>query len=716
MARFEPRRSRRIIIQNILKSWSLHSVYRLLYNRDNITHTQAKVVIFRNRVIALLASVVHLAPIATTAIMARLVFYDYWIGGDLTPFNSWDKQANLTIQFAAKFLESLIIGSLATIIFTFIRYEVMLGQGAPLAAFFAGQDFESFSFLWSDELFAMARGHFSSKWKKFFFLCFSVICCVLAVVVAPATATVLLPIQDWYTMGGSWAWIDTRGQDMFPVNITSNSSVPGDLCRTAGDPRCPSASWESLDHLAAFLPSHSATDLNQKVFVRPPGMWPVATPGALLMISVDVREPFATMPGWSDRRAEESRMMLPHRATGVALVAVMQLWEAAASLFGIENNKQYRGSSSRYSTHETVASIKTRCLPSMPGNSSSPSKVVFPDVRTPERLYTEMEIEQPAVETFIANINASIPELLFFDVDPEGDLAGNVSVGSIVSIPLAEQKTALYGCVTNAQWMLNCEVQVDPDSRITTYKWPIDNDWASVQNTVIHTSFANLSNPYIDIANSTVFQRLAKTAGLVNSTNSRLEWIPCHLETLINGMLINAMARTSPNSQLITTLKDSNGSWWRNFFPRGRVFGRPDGTAFDVSGVDEEQFRSFYFLVEMLGYAYTSNDDTVRYSMIGLFVYCTIAVCFVAWTVGSGITSSSWESTPELLALAMRSPPPATEVMPTSVFEDTKALQKKYCIVAEEGELHLSPMEIVQPEGKKEIPEPNRVKPNVMYR
>ncbi|OHE92350.1 hypothetical protein CORC01_12345 [Colletotrichum orchidophilum] len=109
---------------------------------------------------ALLAVVVHVQPLVATAIMNHLIHHEFRLGADLMPNREWDNSANLLIQFAAKFLKIMIIGSLTTMILTFIRREVTLSQGTPLAVFFAGNNFSSSKFLWSDELTAMMRDRF----------------------------------------------------------------------------------------------------------------------------------------------------------------------------------------------------------------------------------------------------------------------------------------------------------------------------------------------------------------------------------------------------------------------------------------------------------------------------------------------------------------------------------------------------------------------------
>lgn len=707
---YEGRFSFRTILQSTLKAWSFHSLYRLFYNVRHSIRTQTKIVIFKNRAMVTLAIFVHIPPIVATCFMSYLVFHEHWIGADLTTNRSWDKQANLLIQFAAKLLEIMIVGSLTTMIFTFVRREVTLGEGAPLAAFFAGSSFSSPEFLWSDGLFAMLRGRFSSIWKKVFFLSFLVICCLLAVVVAPATATVLTPLNDWWMMGGSWVYIDKAGRSIYPRALTSADTVAGQVCEVAGNVDCPSAGWDSLQHLMSYLPDQAVLNVTQGSYIRIPALFPLATPESILQLSMSVREP-GSPRGWS-----ESRMTLPHRVTGATLAATTMLWQNALTLMDTREKKYYRGSDYRYSTFQELASMETRCRVTMANNSTTSANkapIVFPEVRNEASFKNnidDMVIQNWATEIFRTNLNSSVPQLAFFDIDPEGDLAANASIGAVVSLPRKGGNSAFYGCLTNAEW-IGADTWINIDNHVRTNDWPFVVSWKPTRVVSIRTSFANLTNPRVNTEGTTVFQRLAAAAGLVNS-DLGLDWSIGHVETLLNAMLTNGMARTAPAASPIITLKDADGAWWRNFFPRNKQFGFPEsGTAFDVTKARQDVSQKLHFRAEMKGFAYSASDDTVRYSMIGLFVYCVVAVAFIAWSLVAGITSSSWESTPELIALAMRSPPPGDEKMPTSILEDTNALRERYCIIANGADVLLRPMD-----GEERVPQELRVRPNVMYR
>ncbi|KAF6807740.1 hypothetical protein CMUS01_14055 [Colletotrichum musicola] len=344
---------------------------------------------------AFLASAVHFPPIIATTVISKFIYEEHWVGSTLSEEGRMETQTSLAIQFAAKFLELFIVASLATMMFTFVQREITLKKGLPLAAILAATDFKSPSFVWSDEFFAMVMAPFSSIWKKAFLLSFTLICAFLATIVAPATATILLPREDWYTMGGTTVYINATNEVLFPAVITSNHTLNGSICDT--------------------------------------------------------------------------------RFTGVSRMP-------AGEIRAFGQSKTYR---------------------------------------------------------FKAN----------------------------------------YGPT---------------------------------------------------ILNTRVFQQLSETARLSEEIDARLNWTFGPVETIINGMLGNGMARTAPYASPIWDLQDPEGDdWWQNFFAHRE----------------------------------------------GLFLL---------WSLTSGITSSSWDSTPELVALAMRSHPPENGKMETSVFEDTAALKQTYRVVADQ--------------------------------
>lgn len=720
----------RSLARDTLKSWGLHSLWVLIRRTSSARN---HVVIFKHRGVALLAAVVHILPLAGYATIAWLLRRDRWIGDTLDP------NLNLVIQIAAKVLELFVMASLSAMIFTFVRSEVALGNGAPLAAYLAGGAIRSPAYIISDEFWGMARGTFSSNPKKYCFLVFSLVCCVIASLTAPFTAAALQPINDWFTTGGTHFIIDTRGYPLLPSAsrgemITSNSTFGDGACAVAGNASCPSGGWESLLPLAALLPSINGV----------PGLWPIPYSEGTFTIAIRVHEP-------------ESRVLIPHRACALGIGRVVRSFEDALRKMQSQEGKWLRGSRVRYWTFGYSAGVITRCQVTVATRESllqsgSSRSVVFPDVRSDEplRLYQNMTIENPDLDRFLATRNASAPQVFFFN--PDAALAQNVSIASVVSLPLngggdaRPPSSVLYGCVSNTPWVEQ-DLETTQDRQMTGPAQPANVHWHRATSYVpatVHTSYAKLIDVPVEAAGgTTVFQRLAEAAGLgatanpsadadtTTTTHRTAERTVHHVETLVNLLLANGMSNTGAGAQPRLELRNENGAWWRDFFPFAPQFGinqirdvlsllntRTEGAFVHPShaGVPEAHQVPLWFNAAMLGYGYSAKGGGSLHSfrMVWMFVYVAIAALFTLWSVCmAGITSSSWDSPIEVVALALRSPKPKGEIMPTSLVEDPSVLGECYCVVAEGRDLELRPLRDWEGEP---VPEGMKVRPNEEYR
>lgn len=57
------------------------------------------------------------------------------------------------------------------------------------------------------------------------------------------------------------------------------------------------------------------------------------------------------------------------------------------------------------------------------------------------------------------------------------------------------------------------------------------------------------------------------------------------------------------------------------------------------------------------GFGYGANVAPVQISLVILFLYCVVTISHIAWSVGTGISSSAWDSISEIVALAINSRP-----------------------------------------------------------
>jgi hypothetical protein len=678
---------------------------------------EERVAIFKDRFVALFACAVHILPLVATVVMGYYIFNEHWIGAQVTDHGAWDSEAKLGLQFAAKILEVIIVASLATMIFTFARYEAILGRGAPLASFLAGTDFSSPSCLWSEGLLAMLTGRFSSAGRKVFFLLFTAVCCLLAFVVAPATATVLLPIEDWYVLSGTRMYLNTTDVDPYPRVITTENNTPSeDACRGWGRAYCPSDGWEFVRELVAPLASRDApTHLSRTVarnVARLKGYGYNIAAGLNVCVP---RESYMSSPN----QRNVTIISIPHHAKAEALMYSSTIWGRALDL-AEKNGNFYRGSTHRIKSSAEQIAVETICTVQTDRDGyQNSSSLTFPDVRGTGHDARDVgfSIENPEFVEFLAQLNGSRAELQFFDL-PE-DLQAVASVGAVAALPRPEGPPTVLGCLLNAQWHKTPFTYNIDNREIWTEQEPNDHGWYDAKGIRVSTSFVNLTNLPIEdaiLGNSSIFEELVK----VSAAGTLLDLvagdpgsasIPCVIEAVLNAMLGNGLARTTPQIGPFLALKKTD-DWWKSFFPPpNQTFGFITGqTIFDLP---EDLVQSGHWIdmvAEMFGFAYTSRDRTVRYSMIGLFVHSFIAVCYILWSVAVGVTSSTWQSTPEIVALAMRSPPPGHDKMPTSIDFGTQGMKQTYALVAEGDEIRLQWLK-----SNERVPPEKRVKPNLSY-
>ncbi|KAF6803157.1 hypothetical protein CSOJ01_11072 [Colletotrichum sojae] len=141
---------------------------------------------------------------------------------------------------------------------------------------------------------------------------------------------------------------------------------------------------------------------------------------------------------------------------------------------------------------------------------------------------------------------------------------------------------------------------------MTEDDWPLDNDWKDSKVTIDSSVLPG---------NGTVFHHLADAGHFVGDAERRPELTPCQVEAIINGMLINGMARTAPQVRPIVALRDADGAWWRHFFAQ-RTTVSPDTqyTMYDVPNTDG--LARFGVVAKIDGYHHTWTDNTVRQLML----------------------------------------------------------------------------------------------------
>ncbi|KAL8948895.1 MAG: hypothetical protein Q9222_004953 [Ikaeria aurantiellina] len=184
-----------------------------------------KVAISQNRIVALLRSMIHSAPVAVALLEIILNWNTYYIGK-----STYDQAF---YQFVAKTHEVLIQASLSAILFSYIRAQLALGEGLPFGSLFTGLSVSRVSLLWSMEFWGSCQSTSLQVRRKIALLGLISLCIFLATACGPSSAVLLVPRHEFWPAGRTNIWINGSKEDIWPTQVSPDNP-------------CISAGWESF--------------------------------------------------------------------------------------------------------------------------------------------------------------------------------------------------------------------------------------------------------------------------------------------------------------------------------------------------------------------------------------------------------------------------------------------------------------------------------------
>ena len=160
---------------------------------------QTKIAVRRSRTTALLRALIHVIPVGAALWEIGLNWNTYFVGYDVYNLAYY--------QFGAKIHEIAIQASLSAVIFSYVRYELILGDGIPFGALFSGLQISQASYLWSMEFWGTLSSRNISSKKKLRLLFVVTASVLLAAVSGPSSAILLVPKLDYWPAGSTHIWI-----------------------------------------------------------------------------------------------------------------------------------------------------------------------------------------------------------------------------------------------------------------------------------------------------------------------------------------------------------------------------------------------------------------------------------------------------------------------------------------------------------------------------
>ena len=149
-------------LKNLSRAFNLSLVYHTFQGLRHPVgrgfHEPTKVAIRQSRLIALLRSLIHLIPFTFAVFEIVLNWNVYYVG---------TKHYNAAVyQVIAKAHEILIQSSIAAMVFSAIRRELVLGKGLPFGLLFGGLQVSQVSYLWSVELWGAMKAQYLCPSRK----------------------------------------------------------------------------------------------------------------------------------------------------------------------------------------------------------------------------------------------------------------------------------------------------------------------------------------------------------------------------------------------------------------------------------------------------------------------------------------------------------------------------------------------------------------------
>lgn len=178
-----------------------------------------KVVIYKDRWIALSHCILHIPPLAGAMTLIALNASHYYIGGPIF-------YGNASLQFVAKIHEVWMQASLSIVLLSFVRAH-LLGSGAPFGILFAPSGVSNVSYLWSLEYWSSVTSGSLRGWRRVVLIVVVTVTIILAALVGPSSAVAMIPrlvTIEGKPLSGS-KFLNEAPETPFPYDVNSSATL-----------------------------------------------------------------------------------------------------------------------------------------------------------------------------------------------------------------------------------------------------------------------------------------------------------------------------------------------------------------------------------------------------------------------------------------------------------------------------------------------------------
>jgi hypothetical protein len=634
---------------------------------------EKKVAILGDMRSACYVSLLHILPTTASITLLVLNWKGYYIGDELQGPVGQDGLRFLGLQFASKMLELLAVASLSTILFALIR-SLLIYDTLPFGAMTTGFEFNNISLLWSKEFVATCGSTtFSSSRTKTLLVSTIVVFTILGATIGPSAAVASQPVLRNWPGGGTVFWLNATSQELWPSHL-DGVGLPDLPCTSSQNASCVPPNYSLLaSEMLSFWPSPSSVSADGGTVPR---LMPekASISGRYSVHTLEARfiGPFVYHPHLTSATT-------PSAAVADALSQVARYWNNA------NTHQCYVGKTCFHYYNDisyTVNALQpltfVRC-----SASDINATIQFPRLDQGIEKYPLVNYSSTTIGSQqwfdAATSNGSNPGLSWVEL-PAAEF-GRASVGAAVALPGTKTKTGedggqILACTIDARWA-NATAAISflggpmivsgtPALWLGGAQYQLDSTglplWPQV---TIAPAWAESISSIVTDSSESVFTSLCNSIGRLGNVSKAVSPINA-VEAILAVMITDGLARTSSLATILGSLKGlDSGEWIYEFLPKDTVFGT-GGSAFNYTYQQGDQSTKFESRTAVNGYGYGITAAPLLSTLV-LFIYSLIATIYVVHSLCfAKMTSSSWRSITELVALAANS-------TPSSVLKNTGA-------------------------------------------
>ncbi|KAL8682702.1 MAG: hypothetical protein Q9186_001298 [Xanthomendoza sp. 1 TL-2023] len=630
----------------------------------------------RDRVMALVRSLVHVLPFTVAMGEVIINWRGYYIGANIDGLSY--------LQFVAKLHEMAMQSSLAVIVFGYVRHVLFNGDALPIGALLSGLQLTQVSYLWSMELWGVASSKIPLR-RRLALITVIVIAVLLASTVGPSSAILLIPNLSYWSAGSTHIWLNITAVDLWPSRLDgsmlpSHCSLAPNVSNT-----CPASEWHSISDFLSLANGILPPSFLGGLFTASPYFVQLTGQGSLRQLIIQHHIYDNQLEGYDQWAVLATTQ---HGAVADALSATSSLWalglqgskspffdqrESVQSIIA-DNYQPYTLASCGPDLIEGEMDDRPVAFPIPPG--SSPEMLSKANI-TLDTMLPMFAIDYPGLSrSEILSTAGSKSDYRIRWVELPEDLFNGSSIGAVILQPTANETQGIFLCNIAAGWgssSMNMSSSpaasgtglasssiYDPTStlphakdysrRIAESVLTFDFPLFPQRKIDITADWAEYLNPRIPSLNTTVINALMRTnlKDQIDSTSANM---------ILAGLLANGLSRTGFTSQLQGEIRTAFNPEINASIPDGNYWLSGNKDVFTVDPVASKDWVQLRVDSSVEGYGFGLDGIAPKLTAAVLLLYCALVMVHVVYTLTSGVSSTSWDSITEMMALAVNSNP-----------------------------------------------------------